>query len=616
MNAQIFSGFTPTRYIWVSPTGNDAGGGAEGDPLKTIQAAVNKATPGTAIMVKAGTYGENLNLGGLHGTPDHPIVLMSADGPQAAKIVGGPSAAAVTAYGISNVGIYDFHVVANAGEGDIGGFKIWGPWENPAHNLVVAGNLITGKGQDGFKLFGGAKDCVVVGNTIDGAWRQEAVDNVSVEDTVYAYNTLRGSAGYTGITMKAGSRNIEVIGNDIDIDAGTGVFVGGYGNSRLSRSFPEYWEGFEAKNITVEGNSINANGKSVTFIGANSSTVEGNHLADPVGSVNHTEAGYFSYDSFDNTVVGNSVASADFFKPSSGQSSGYVVSDNVVGGPKPAAGAAAAAGDAFEAGYRPGADAQPGPIDPGPVDPGPVDPGPVDPGPIDPGPVEQPPVDNTPKPAPGPVLTAPKGDWDTSAAPTKTIMGTNSANTLRGTTGNDYLNGRDGADTMHGGRGDDTYVIGSTKDKAVELAGQGTDTALVWVKSHTLAAHVENLVVKVSTGGTFTGNGLDNVIVGGAGADVIRGGLGEDLLTGGGGRDTFVYGSLAEKGDVITDFKVGTDRLDLRGLTAKLTGEKVGFAHVDGDLAVTVTHAGTTHVVALLDGVAADHLSLGTDVLV
>src|SRR3712207_8962590 len=54
------------------PIWNDGNGGSEGTPLKTIQAAVDQATPGTAIMVKAGTYAENVSLNGLHGTADAP----------------------------------------------------------------------------------------------------------------------------------------------------------------------------------------------------------------------------------------------------------------------------------------------------------------------------------------------------------------------------------------------------------------------------------------------------------------------------------------------------------------------------------------------------------------
>src|SRR5215475_9957147 len=88
-----FENFTPSRVVYVSPTGSAAGSGSQSDPLLTIQAAVNLATPGTTIMVAAGTYAENVKIN-VSGTPDAPISLVSADGPGAAKIVPGSSSGA------------------------------------------------------------------------------------------------------------------------------------------------------------------------------------------------------------------------------------------------------------------------------------------------------------------------------------------------------------------------------------------------------------------------------------------------------------------------------------------------------------------------------------------
>ncbi len=62
---------------------------------------------------------------------------------------------------------------------------------------------------------------------------------------------------------------------------------------------------------------------------------------------------------------------------------------------------------------------------------------------------------------------------------------------------------------------------------------------------------------------TFTGTSGADVIVGTAGDDRITGGPGADRLTGGAGANLFVYTSVLDGGDTITDFKPGADKLVL-----------------------------------------------------
>ncbi|MEI4473073.1 M10 family metallopeptidase C-terminal domain-containing protein [Frigidibacter sp. MR17.24] len=72
-------------------------------------------------------------------------------------------------------------------------------------------------------------------------------------------------------------------------------------------------------------------------------------------------------------------------------------------------------------------------------------------------------------------------------------------------------------------------------------------------------------------GGALAGAGLDDLLIGGAGADQILGNGGDDILVDGAGSDTMRGGSGADlfvlsadgSRDVILDFEVGTDRLDL-----------------------------------------------------
>lgn len=54
-----------------------------------------------------------------------------------------------------------------------------------------------------------------------------------------------------------------------------------------------------------------------------------------------------------------------------------------------------------------------------------------------------------------------------------------------------------------------------------------------------------------------------DTLVGSAGDDVISGGIGADTLTGGAGADQFVFSSLRDGTDTITDFQPGIDRIVL-----------------------------------------------------
>jgi hypothetical protein len=92
-----------------------------------------------------------------------------------------------------------------------------------------------------------------------------------------------------------------------------------------------------------------------------------------------------------------------------------------------------------------------------------------------------------------------------------------------------------------------------------------------------------------------------DVLSGTPGYDRITGGPGGDALTGGAGVDVYVYGSLRDGGDTITDFEVGVDAIDLRPLLAALgTGGDpfgTGVVHVHagrgGDATVSVDPDGS-----------------------
>jgi len=93
-----------------------------------------------------------------------------------------------------------------------------------------------------------------------------------------------------------------------------------------------------------------------------------------------------------------------------------------------------------------------------------------------------------------------------------------------------------------------------------------------------------------------TGSAGRDTIIGTAGDDVITGGSGIDTLTGGAGRDQFVYVSMGDAGDTITDFVVGEDTLVL---TKLLQANSIASADPLGQGYVTCTMSGANAIIGI-----------------
>ena len=165
------------------------------------------------------------------------------------------------------------------------------------------------------------------------------------------------------------------------------------------------------------------------------------------------------------------------------------------------------------------------------------------------------------------------------------------------------------ADAMSGGLGNDTYFVDNAGDSVSEKTGEGVDTVNVTLTSYTLGDNVENLTFIGGGAFTGTGNGLDNTILGGAGADTLNAGAGNDILVGGGndgmtggaGSDSFQF--FAGFGaDTITDFTIGSDKLDISGLGIKAAAFGTSALVIAGGANALITVGGGT---ITLTGVAA-----------
>ncbi len=192
-----------------------------------------------------------------------------------------------------------------------------------------------------------------------------------------------------------------------------------------------------------------------------------------------------------------------------------------------------------------------------------------------------------------------------AADPGESINGTDEADLIVSGNGNDSINGLGGDDTilsnggideifgglgndsLEGGKGDD-YVRGEEGDDAIYGFGGDDD-----MKGHdgddSISGNQGNDTLSGSKGYDLLrgGDGEDS-LNGGVGTDTLAGGEGRDTLTGWSGTDIFRFsGEDMVEGDLITDFEVGADVIELEYDDITSVSDLV-FQNVDGGVVVYV----------------------------
>ncbi|EIE49121.1 rb134 [Citreicella sp. 357] len=172
-----------------------------------------------------------------------------------------------------------------------------------------------------------------------------------------------------------------------------------------------------------------------------------------------------------------------------------------------------------------------------------------------------------------------------------TIIGGTGADTLRGGTGDDLIFGNPQDDRLFGGAGNDIVRGGNGRDRA--WLGNGNDIYTDTRQGGSFGTDVVNGGAgrdQMHGGGgddSLHAGADDDTLYGGSGADLLRGGAGDDLifggtygdrvvggagndtLRGGGGADTFVFFD-GDGHDLVSDFAVSADRIELRGIVASV----------------------------------------------
>jgi Ca2+-binding RTX toxin-like protein len=163
------------------------------------------------------------------------------------------------------------------------------------------------------------------------------------------------------------------------------------------------------------------------------------------------------------------------------------------------------------------------------------------------------------------------------------LFGGLSSDKLKGGQGDDFLKAGKGRDVLHGNRGNDTLRGGWDGDRIkggnnrdsvrgnqgadildgglnIDLIGGGLGSDRVWGRLGN-----DRLQGGRGEDWLYGGGGRDR-LAGGSQDDTLVGGTGSDTLKGGEGSDRFVYRSMKDRGDRITDFEISKDIIDLRSI--------------------------------------------------
>ena len=247
-------------------------------PLREAYAA---SSPGDVLLIAAGDY-DHLFLRGGGGSEEAPVVLRAADPDDPPRFIGGRSSG-IQLSGASHVELRDLIITSDSSNAlniDDGGDR-----DRPARgitliNLTVRGPAEADGNLDGIKLSGLAAfritDCTITGWGGQGC----GIDMVGCHDGLITGSTLDGlDNGHNGIQAKGGSAGIVIRGCTFRRYIERGVNLGGHTGAEFFR--PPAFDGYEARDLLVEGCTFVGGNTPVAFVSSRDCTFRYNTVAFP-----------------------------------------------------------------------------------------------------------------------------------------------------------------------------------------------------------------------------------------------------------------------------------------------------------------------------------------------
>lgn len=279
-------GLTPTAELHVATTGSDTSGdGSGGSPFATIGHAAGLATPGTAVVVHAGTYAGDAYIADLAGSAGAPIWIGGAAGEARPVISGGGNA--IHLVRARYVIVHDLEVTGQTANGincDDGGDYAN---ELAAHDVVFRNLYIhdvgSGGNQDCLKL-SGLNDYFVLDSEFTvcgGGGSGSGVDHVGCHRGLIARNHFHDLGG-NAVQNKGGAEDIEIRWNRIVSSGERGLNMGGStGFDYFRPPVPDMAQPYEARDIRAVANVFEGAVTPMAFVGCVECLAANNTIVNP-----------------------------------------------------------------------------------------------------------------------------------------------------------------------------------------------------------------------------------------------------------------------------------------------------------------------------------------------
>jgi len=245
-----------------------------------LRQAIAQAEPGTTVLMAPGAYEGGFYFHDLNGTPDAPIIIAAADPKHPPVIQGGGNC-----FHFANVSYVELHnLILSGARGNGLNIDDGGTFETPAHHIVLRGLVVRDVGpegnRDGIKL-SGVDDFRVENCTIE-RWGSggSGIDMVGCHRGVIKDCTFRhgDDTGGNAVQTKGGSRDVVIRSCRFEHAGSRAINIGGSTGLQFFRPKPE---GYEAKDITVEGCTFIGSSAPVAFVGVDGAIVRFNTIYRP-----------------------------------------------------------------------------------------------------------------------------------------------------------------------------------------------------------------------------------------------------------------------------------------------------------------------------------------------